>query len=103
MNQYESSVPESQPATSEIATSKEVGNDLEDDLRPEYDLDQLIPAGERGKYAQRCRKEGIHVTITGPIELDDDVRKAFPTNDAINKALRRLIKQGAGQPMADDE
>lgn len=28
-------------------------NELEDDLRPEYDFSQLRQRGERGKYAER--------------------------------------------------
>jgi hypothetical protein len=43
----------------------------EDDLRPEYDLSQLLERGVRGKYAERY-KEGTNVVL-----LEPDVAEAF--------------------------
>jgi len=58
---------------------------LDDELRPEYDLSQL-QGGVRGKYAQRY-KQGTNLVL-----LDPDVADAFPTEDSVNEALRLLIK-----------
>ena len=57
----------------------------EDELRPEYDLSQL-QGGVRGKYAQRY-KQGTNLVL-----LDPDVADAFPTEDAVNEALRMLMR-----------
>ena len=35
--------------------SKEILSELDDDLRPEYDLSELLKDGVRGKYAGRFR------------------------------------------------
>lgn len=55
-----------------------------DDLRPEYDLSQL-KGGLRGKYLDRFRA-GTNLALLAP-----DVRAAFPTDDAVNQALRTLM------------
>ena len=57
----------------------------EDDLRDEYDP-ALIRKGVRGKYATRYR-EGTNLVLLAP-----DVALSFPTADAVNDALRLLIK-----------
>jgi hypothetical protein len=59
----------------------------DDDLRPEYDLSQL-KGGVRGKYFEQYRS-GTNLALLAP-----DVRLAFPTDDAVNQALRSLIQQG---------
>ncbi len=56
-----------------------------DDLRPEYDLSQLED-GIRGKYLDRYRA-GTNLSLLAP-----DVRAAFPTDEAVNAALRSLMK-----------
>jgi hypothetical protein len=57
-----------------------------DDLRPEYDLGQLLKAGVQGKYADRYR-EGTNLVLLAP-----DVAEAFPTEEAVNQTLRLVIK-----------
>jgi hypothetical protein len=57
-----------------------------DDLRPEYDLRELLKGGIQGKYADRY-KEGTNLVL-----LDHDVAEAFPTDEAVNKALRLVIQ-----------
>jgi len=59
-------------------------NELEDDLRPEYD-ETVLHDGVRGKYVQRYQA-GTNVVI-----LDPDVAQAFPTTQAVNEALRLLL------------
>ena len=61
-----------------------------DELRPEYDLGQLR-GGVRGKYYKRY-KERAHV-----VRLSPDVAAAFPTEEAVNQALRLLIQLARAQ------
>lgn len=63
---------------------KEHETQLEDELRPEYDF-ATMQGGVRGKYADRF-KQGTNVVI-----LDPDVAQAFPTDAAVNEALRLLV------------
>ncbi len=65
--------------------TQHIDTDLEDELRPEYDLSQL-KGGVRGKYAERCRA-GSNVVVLAP-----DVARVFPNEDAVNEALRLLIR-----------
>ena len=60
--------------------------ELNDELRAEYDLRKLLKGGVRGKYAERYRA-GTNVVL-----LDPDVAKAFPSEAAVNKALRLVIQ-----------
>jgi hypothetical protein len=57
----------------------------EDDLRPEYDP-SVLKGGVRGKYLERYRA-GTNLALLAP-----DVRAAFPTDEAVNDALRSLIE-----------
>jgi hypothetical protein len=49
---------------------------MSDEVRPEYDLRQLLKGGVRGKYAK-----GYHAG-TNLVLLDPDVRKAFRSERA---------------------
>jgi hypothetical protein len=67
---------------------------IKDELRPEYDLRQLLKAGVRGKYAK-----GYHAG-TNLVLLDPDIRKAFRSESAVNQALRLVLelrKVGTGK------
>jgi hypothetical protein len=57
----------------------------DDGMRDEYDLTRLGP-GERGKYLDRYRAG------TNLARLDKEVREAFPTDEAVNDALRAVIR-----------
>jgi hypothetical protein len=59
---------------------------MTDELRPEYDLRQLLKGGVRGKYARRYQA-GTNLVL-----LDPDVRRAFRNERAVNDALRLVIK-----------
>jgi len=61
-------------------------DEMADELGPEYDLGQLLKHGVRGKYAERYR-EGTNLVL-----LEPDVADAFPTGEAVNKALRLVIQ-----------
>jgi len=56
-----------------------------DDLRREYDLKEL-KGGVRGKYLKRYRA-GTNLALLAP-----DVRAAFPNDEAVNQALRKLMQ-----------
>ena len=57
-----------------------------DELRPEYDLRNLLKGGIRGKYAKRYHA-GTNLVL-----LDPDVRRAFRDERAVNEALRLVIE-----------
>ncbi len=65
---------------------KKTPNEDDDELRPEYDLHQLLKGGVRGKYAERYQAG------TNLVRLAPDVAKAFPSEQAVNEALRLVIK-----------
>jgi hypothetical protein len=56
-----------------------------DDLQEEYDF-KAMKGGVRGKYFQQVAA-GSNLVL-----LDPDVAKAFPTQEAVNKALRMLAE-----------
>jgi hypothetical protein len=67
---------------------------VDDELRPEYDLSELLKGGVRGKYADRYR-EGTNLVLLAP-----DVAAVFPDERSVNEALR-LVMQLARIPRAD--
>lgn len=58
----------------------------EKDVRAEYDLSKLT-GGVRVKHLKQF-KAGTNLA-----KLEPDVRAAFPTDSAVNKALRAMIKK----------
>jgi hypothetical protein len=56
-----------------------------DDLRSEYDFASM-KGGVRGKHYARYRK-GSNVVL-----LEPDVFEAFPSEDAVNEALRGILR-----------
>jgi len=65
---------------------KKYTSEMDDELRPEYDLHERLKGGVRGKYVARYRA-GTNLVL-----LDPDVAKAFPDEDAVNEALRLVIQ-----------
>ena len=57
-----------------------------DELRPEYDLAALLKEGIQGKYAKRY-EEGTNLVLLSP-----DVARDFPTDEAVNEALRLVMQ-----------
>jgi len=55
------------------------------DLRDEYDLSEMRIVA-KGRYA-RHRRTGKNVIL-----LDPDVSDAFPTDEAVNEALRLVMR-----------
>ena len=82
-----------QPLTAEDAEGgnlnpdvmKPKARDVVDELRPEYNFD--YSKAVRGKHYRRLLKEGSNVVV-----LEPDVAKAFPNSDAVNDALRSVLK-----------
>jgi hypothetical protein len=65
---------------------KKSKSEMTDELRPEYDLRELLKDGVRGKYAERY-KQGTNL-----VPLDPDVAEVFANNeDAVNEALRLVV------------
>lgn len=65
--------------------NQETETQLDDELREEYD-ENALKNGVRGKYAQRLAS-GSNV-----VRLAPDVAAAFPTEEAVNEALRLLLE-----------
>ena len=59
--------------------------DKSDDLRPEYRREDL-GSGVRGKYLEASRR------ASNLVMLSPGVAQAFPTEEAVNEALRSLIE-----------
>ena len=57
-----------------------------DEIRPEYDFASM-KGGIRGKHYEAYR------TGTNIVLLRPDVAKAFPTEEAVNEALRGIISR----------
>ena len=58
---------------------------VDDNLRAEYDFSKL-KGGVRGKYAKQYHA-GTNLVL-----LEPDIAKVFPNDEAVNEALRQLIK-----------
>jgi hypothetical protein len=73
--------------------SKASSRPQDDDLRPEYDFSSMA-GGVRGKYIERYR-EGVNLAL-----LEPEVAEAFPTDDAVNEALRTVLRATKAQRRA---
>jgi len=63
-----------------------MSNTRKDDLRPEYDLDELKNKAV-GKYYESY-KRGVNVVV-----IDPDLLEEFPNTKAVNDALRELLER----------
>ncbi len=68
-----------------IRVAKKANRKTVNDIRPEYDFASM-KGGVRGKYAKRFRADASLIL------LDPELAKAFPTEAAVNGALRALLK-----------
>jgi hypothetical protein len=82
---YESLQPAPPLAKKGDFMNREMNDEMDDELRPEYDFSQL-EGGVRGKYVERYRSSNNLVL------LDPDVAQAFPTEADVNEALRLLMQ-----------
>lgn len=64
---------------------KKISSQPVDELRPEYDF-RAMKGAVRGKYARRMRA-GANIAL-----LEPEVAKAFPTDEAVNEALRTVLR-----------
>lgn len=60
--------------------------ELDDELRSEYDMKQLLKGAVRGKYAQQFA-EGTNLVMIEP-----DLAEAFPNAESVNDALRLVLQ-----------
>lgn len=58
-----------------------------DDVRDEYDL-SLLGEGVRGKHFEKYQT-GTNLALLAP-----EVRAAFPTDEAVNAALKLMMQSG---------
>src|SRR5438093_1267454 len=79
----ESSAPDERRGARGHSMSKAKRRD-DDDLLPEYDFASMT-GGVRGKYVARLRR-GSNLVL-----LDPDVAAAFPSDGAVNEALRGVL------------
>jgi len=56
-----------------------------DELRSEYDLADLLKEGVQGKYTKRY-EHGTNLVLLSP-----DVARDFPSDEAVNEALRLVM------------
>ena len=68
----------------------------DDAMRPEYGP-EVFAGAVRGKYYAKYQ-EGTNVVLLAP-----DVRAVFPDTEAVNAALRFLIKMTQENPLAGRE
>ena len=66
----------------DMPTKTHKSTKLEETMRSEYDM----AGGIRGKYANRFPQDVVMVTLA------PDVAEAFPNAEAVNEALRVLLK-----------
>ena len=59
---------------------------MNDELRPEYDLVELLEGGKRGKYAKQYR-QGTNLVLLAP-----DVAEVFTDEESVNQALRLVMQ-----------
>jgi hypothetical protein len=57
----------------------------QDERRPEYDFGSM-KGGVRAKYAGQLRREGSNLVL-----LEPEIAKAFPSDTAVNDALRAVL------------
>ena len=69
-------------------STKKVNHTRKDELRPEYRREDL-GKGVRGKYQ---KYHSAYVKGTNLVLLNPDIAAAFPTAEAVNDALRTLLK-----------
>ena len=80
----------------ERATSVKSKDAKDDELRPEYDLSELLQRGTQGKYVERFQGG------TNLVMLEPDVAEKFHSDSAVNEALR-LVIQLAKVPSGSEE
>ena len=59
--------------------------DLNDELRPEYDVKKLNIRGQGLVFHEMAERHGY-------VQIDADVRAAFPSSQAVNEALRTILR-----------
>ena len=64
---------------------KSIEHRVNDRMKPEYDFASMM-GGVRGKHSKEYR-QGTNIVV-----LERDVAEAFPTENAVNEALRGILK-----------
>ena len=74
-----------------MAGSPENAPAADGEMRPEYDFRKMVGVA-RGKYAD-AYNEQLRI-----VRLADDVASAFPTEAAVNNALREYLRDHSSTP-----
>lgn len=74
-------------------------NQSDDEMRDEYGP-EFFARAERGKF-YRLQLEALRQKVENAAQLAPDVRAAFPTDEAVNEALRRLMHQSEATKQAE--
>ena len=69
-----------------MATRKRKVETRDDDMRPEYDF-SLFKGAVRGKYYERA------MAGTNLVLIEPEVFKVFPSGEAVNAALREVLRR----------
>lgn len=65
---------------------KPIAKSSKDEMRPEYDLTQLLKGGVRGKHAERYQG-GTNLVLIEP-----QIHSQFKTDKEVNDALRLVLE-----------
>ena len=65
---------------------KQRGTKALDELRPEYDLPEILKGGVKGKYATQYQA-GTNLVL-----IDPEIHREFQTGKDVNDALRLVIE-----------
>jgi hypothetical protein len=74
------------PRAANAGSKKKVKSKGVRDMRPQYQLADFDISGERGRYLARYRE------ASNLVHLAPDVAAIVPTDEAVNEALRSLIR-----------
>lgn len=77
----------------------ETTNTETDTMRADYGA-EFFRNGVRGKHYEEYQR---HIQAQRNATLEPDIRAAFPTDEAVNAALRSLIQSGAVKVVAASE
>ena len=73
------------PPRASAGFMKKASSRQDDELRPEYDFSKL-KGGVRAKYYRRFQAG------TNIVRLEPELARAFPTDEAVNEALRTVVR-----------
>ena len=86
----------------EMNGTNEIGGTGDDEMRSEYGP-EFWKGAERGKYYYKTRRAALQKELENSALLAPDVRAAFPTDAAVNDALRHLMHKASQEETTPHE